>query len=279
MKSRVPRRKGGRRNAKKALKKRVSNMNANSFSTRAVWNAGLTLTAGNVGTPVLNYVYGSGSALQGVWSVQQTREYAVYSKLFDQFRVTGVTLRYIPRANVQSINEAVAQNQANLNAYNNTIYSSYDVDSAIPSSLQPIQTMRSTRKHSFMKKWSRSFRYTYKDNTWLDTDLDYSGTKLSNFLAKGLYANFGFYGENLAVSPANSPPTIAQLEVIYHIVFRGQRLVNVSQDESGNIVLGTPEPDMKPLSEFTLLSGLKSNDDINECDLPPEPESLGDKVV
>jgi len=260
--------KGMRKGRKMLRKKAISNMNANTFSTACRWNAGTIAMTGT--GPVANYIYGSGSALSGVWSVKQTREFAVYSKIFDQYRVTGVTLRYYPRGNVESISEANVQNASAGFPSSQYIFSSFDIDSPLPSNINAIQTLRSTRKHNLLKSWTRSFRYTYKDNSWLDTDLSYdTSPPVSNWVAKGLYGNFGFYAENVPYAPGSGSPVVAQVEVIYHVVFRGQRLVNVSQTEDGNITIGNPEPDMKPQSDFVVQSGLKPVDDVNECDLEP----------
>lgn len=256
-----------RRGRKMALKRAITNKNQNTFSTACRWEAGVSAISGS--GPVQNYVYGSGSALAGAYSLASTREYQVYSKIFDQFRVTGVTLKYIPRANVQSVSEVNVQSASSGFPTTQVIYSSWDEDGAIPSSVGAIQTMRSTRKHSLLRTWKRSFRYTYKDNSWLDTDTQYDVTPaLSNWKSKGLYGNFGFYGENVPFSPgAVGSPVVAQMEVIYHVVFRGQRLINVSLDESGQILLGNPEPEMKEQSGFEVHTVLKPLSDTNECDL------------
>lgn len=262
----MPRRRFQRRR-KFGLKKALTNMNQNSFSTACRWEAGIGIVPGE--GSVSNYVYFSSSALQGVCAVKNTREFAVYSKLFDQFRITGVSLKFIPRASVQSVSEVNAQIVATPSIPSTQIaYSSWDQDSAIPSSVAAIQTMRSTRKHDMLKTWKRSFRYTYKDNSWLDTGLTYDVVPgVSNWVSKGLYGNFGFYGENLPFVPGDGAPIIGQVEIIYHVVFRGQRLVNVSETEDGLVTLGNPEPTMKPLSTLDVQTKLKDVADDNECDL------------
>lgn len=236
----------------------VANTNSNSFKTACKWNAVQTVSSG---VTVDNYIYFDTSALVGVANVATTREYSVYSKLFDQFRITGVTMKIVPRATTADV---VLQASSPVDASNQFVYSAFDVDSSIPSNIQAIQTMRSVRKHSTLKPIVRTFKYKYGDNSWLDTATDYtSGLPLSNWLSKGLYAHFGIYGENLYVNAATPWATI---EIIYHVVFRGQRLVNVSQTEDGLITLGNPEATMKEISPITSLSGLKPVADENELD-------------
>lgn len=262
MKKTAPRRQYRRKGAKARIARAVKNVNANTFKTTCRWNADVGVTSG---VTVSNYVYFDASALQGYARIGLTREYAIYSKLFDQFRVTGVTMRVVPRSNTQDLIIASTTPVTENGSY---VFSAFDVDSVIPSNLNAIQTMRSARKHSILKPFTRVFRYKYGDSSWLDTATDYSsGTPLSNWLAKGLYAHFGFYSENLNL---RTDQPWATVEIQWHIVFRGQRLVNVSQDESGQIVLGNPEAEMKPLTEVSVLSGLKDIADSNELDdVPP----------
>lgn len=258
MKKTAPRRQYRRKAGKARVGRAIANKNSNTFKTTCKWNATSTLTGG---VTVDNYVYIDACALQGVASVPQTREYSVYSKLFDQYRVTGVTLKVVPRATTSDV---VLEASTPVDASNQFVYSAFDIDSPIPSSILAIQTMRSCRKHSTLKPIVRTFKYKYGDNSWLDTATDYgSGAPVSNWLSKGLYAHFGLYGENMY---ANTSTPWATIEILYHVVFRGQRLVNVSQDESGQIVLGNPEAEMKVPSSLTVLSGLKPLADSNELD-------------
>lgn len=262
---RVPR--APRRFQKTRLAKSVANTNSNTFKTTCKWNATSTLTSG---ITVGNYVYIDSCALQGVAAVAQTREFSVYSKLFDQYRVTGVTMRIVPRASTSDVTLSAS---TPVDESNQFVYSAFDVDSPIPSSILAIQTMRSCRKHSTLKPIVRTFKYKYGDNSWLDTATDYSsGTPVSNWLSKGLYAHFGIYGENVY---ANMSTPWATIELLYHVVFRGQRLVNVSQDEAGQVLLGNPEAEMKPPSSLTILTGFKPLADSNELDdVPPVVDEL-----
>lgn len=259
MRRRVP-----RRAPKMALKRAITNKNQNTFSTSARWNASIQMTAGPGVSGPSTFLYFTTSALDGVAQLAFTREHVVYSKLFDQYRVTGVTMRFIPSVNMTTLSTSAVTSQG-------FIYSSWDQDNAIPSSLQPIQTLRSTRKHDFRRKIARSFRYTYKDNSWLDTDTDYGSTRLSNWISKGLYGNFGLYAENL---PYAATDLAGSIEIVYHVVYRGQRIVNVSQTEEGLVTLGNPEADVKPVSTLIVHSGLKDLADDNELDdVVPAPPS------
>lgn len=258
----IRRRRVPRKGRKMALKRAVTNKNGNTFSTAARWNAVIASTPGPGSPGPESYVYFSASALQGTSAIKYTREHAVYSKLFDQFRITGVTMRFIPKVSMTTLTDefTTTANQV-------TMFSAWDQDGPLPSASAPIQTMRSCRKHDFRRKFSRTFRYTYKDNSWLDTGSDYESTQVSNWVSKGLYGNYGFYGENLPIDPG-SPDNgvIGTIEVLYHVVYRGQRLVNISETEDGLIQLGNPDAPVKPQSALTVLSGFKPIDDDNELD-------------
>lgn len=266
------RRRRARKGRKMALKRAITNKNQNTFSTACRWNASIQVTPGPGGSGPQTFLYFTTSALDGVAQLAYTREHVVYSKLFDQYRITGVTMRFIPQFTQTML---VDQASVPTGLIGNFIYSSWDQDNAIPSSLQPIQTLRSTRKHDFRRKIARSFRYTYKDNSWLDTDTDYNSTRLSNWISKGLYGNFGVYAENLPYDPADPTNGVAgSIEVVYHVVYRGQRIVNVSQTEGGLVTLGNPEADVKPVSTLIVHSGLKDPADDNELDdVVPAPPS------
>lgn len=262
IRKRMPRRRFRKGARKMALKRAITNKNQNTFSTACKWNAGITITPGPGGSGPTNYLYFTSSALTGTASLQYTREHVLFSKIYDQYRVTGVTMKFIPAFNVANIADALEFGQES-----QVLYSSWDMDSALPSSSAAIQTLRSTRKHNIRRPFKRTFRYTYKDNSWLDTGSTYDvAPPVSNWVSKGLYGNFGFYGENLPY-PTTEAITVGQIEVIYHVVYRGQRLVNVSQDESGQILLGNPEPTMKPTSDLVVTTTLKPLADDNECDL------------
>lgn len=256
-KRRFQKKRGGRKSVagKRRAGKVRANYNNSQLKMDGKINGSLFVTQG---VTVTNYSYFDVCALTGNTSALLTREYQVYSKLFDQFRITGVTLNIKPRMNVQTLTDSYVPHPGD----SQTVFSAFDVDSPIPSNLAAIQTMKSARKHSILKQFTRTFKYKYNDNSWLDTSGNYS-TVLSNWLSKGLYAHFGLYGENMLFS-SNTP--WCEFQLIYHFVFRGPKAMNVSKDDLGNIILGEPEPEMKPLSSIELTTVLKPISDDNEAD-------------
>lgn len=252
----------GKRSAGKARAK----YNNNTFSTTCRWVADLYATTG---VTVDNYVSFDMTPLSGASAVYNTRDYTVWSKVFDQYRITSATVTFTSRANVFDIGSLASETVPYSEASTNYLFSAFDRDSAVPTNLQAIQTLRSCSKHNILKTFTRSYRFKYPNNTWIDTD---SSTPKEIWKACGLEAHYGIYGENLPFPSAfllQSNP-IGSIQVVYHVVFRGQRLVNVGLDKENNqVVLGTPEPDMKVPSNVTVRSGMQNITTTpldNECD-------------
>lgn len=248
-KSKQPRR---QRNRKMKLMKgaRLANYNAQGYKTTATWVADIKSTPNGL----TNYVYFDACALEGVANVMKTNQHLLFRKIFDQYRVTGVTMKFIPR--VTTLTQEALVDPAITPGYQGEVFSCFDIDSPIPSNLVGIQAHRSTRRHKITSKITRSFRYRYPNGMWLDSSTDYQSATLTNVKQQGLYAHFGLYAEQWPVDSANEVPLpVGRVEITYHIVYRGQAVTNLGIDETkGAVVITENEQPQKTPSDVVVWS-------------------------
>lgn len=251
---------GGRRKRmgnpfKKTSKKQItkSNYNANTYKTTCHWIADV---APKQGLLLTNYLYFDACAHGTAAAIEKTAEHTLYRKIFDQYRITGVKMTWKPKVNVASASEVAG---GALNDFQGVVYSSYDVDSEIPSSIINLQTRRSTRQHRIFKAFSRTFKYKYPNGMWLDTNVDYT-TNPSTPRELGWLAHFGIYGEDLPeLSGAITDKALGTVEITYSVVYRGQTITNAGYDADKDIVvLGNNEVPSKAQSDIVPHSGYQS---------------------
>lgn len=245
----------GKRNYRKklAIGRAIANYNADTFKTTSTWIADVKTVSTDGG--LTNYLYFDACALTGFASLANSQQFFLYKKIFDQYRVTGVTMSWKPKITQLTGLDTTTVPELTPN-FDNIIWSAFDQDSPVPSSEKNIQVNRSCRRHKFTSAFKRSFRYKYPNGTWLDTSTNYQADAQGNvnpaIKMTGLYAHYGFYAQNIPAPMGAAPVNVGQVQITYHLVFRGQSFNNVGYDpEVDVVVIGANEPPMRPLSDVT----------------------------
>jgi len=194
----------------------------------------------------------SGLAFTGQW--------AVWSKLFDQYRVNAMTVRLTPRMNRP---EATAITLANDATTPTVLYDVgrgyYAIDRDGPvntNSPKDMQAYAESGVFDVFKPFVRTVTYPMRvKGAWLDCQTATNPNSGSADFWKdiGLGKSLGIYMDNL---PENAAATLltrpwCRCEIDYEIQFRGPRIQGVLQqvDEDGNptgVITITARPDVPP---------------------------------
>lgn len=247
--------------ARKARGLALANYNAAQFHTKATWVADVRATP--IVDSLNNYVLFDNCAFGTASGIDKTNQHVLFKKIYDQFRIKAVKMKFYPRFNVSTVGDAAAadaQTQLTQPQYTAEMWTVYDRDSKIPSNLIDIQAHPSARRHRIGRTLTRSFKYRYPNGNWIDTNQDYNTTPPNLFLKEqGLYAHQGFYAQNYPAIMDESLPVVGRVEITYYVVYRGLVLTNIGIDaEKDIVVLSSNEVAQKDPSDVVPYTGVQS---------------------
>lgn len=256
----MPRRPAYRRKprAKKAARK-----GKKSNNTKAQVNAQFKLfqnfttipsstgTAGNVGYSLFSPMNGTAC------SVNQSNEFLIQSKMYDEFCVRSLKVTYLPGTNINNLVTGVG------NGTTVDLHSWVDRDGGTPvnsasNSPQQIQAYDSAKRGNIMRKHVR--RVTCKP-FWVDCNQNVlmSPYQLTAPYAQaGLLQLVGFYTEKIPITAAT---TLGTFVIEWNVSFRGKKSMNLTYDPISDSIIMTPLSSYPalphgnpPLSEKDVLS-------------------------
>lgn len=223
--------------SKRKFKSGRSSSNSDTFSTTISGTLALTPSQG-AGTN--NYLYGLVSMLNnatGVLNLTTSKEFLMWRNLYDQFRVTLMKVKLIPKGNVVDLVNANLQQESgvlgNVTYGNGRYYTAIDRDSGIPSDVDAIMRYSSHREHKVTSPATRFYYVKYPTGVWLDAQ-----TSTTNELraSLGLFGTVGWYAENLpeATSTLRNTPNFS-LEVSWDVTFKGKAIPKLTALGSGGV--------------------------------------------
>jgi len=179
--------------------------------------------------------------------LSNVQDFQVHLKLYDEFRLTGFTIRYRPTYNMDSI----ALLQLNSTVWDTNIYTWVDRDgsyitSAATNVPDKIQSYDSCKMFDYKKAWSRHVKVAPR-NGWLDTRLGISTGGIDNnltantlFKQQGYVQSLGIYAQNIpteAVSATGNFCNLGMFQIDWHVQFRGKIPQNVTLNNDGSLTL------------------------------------------
>lgn len=195
------------------------------------------------GLTVSNYVYGFWSPAASYLTPAQSNplfnstEFNLYRNLYDQFRVSSITLKLIPRATqTESTQLAIQTETAAITQGKGVYYSVEDRDGMAPSSLQSLKKYSSVKVHKFTARLSRTYPVKYAPNQWFDCQ-DPAGLQ-EVVRSVGLNGGITVYGESFPeVKNQIVNSTWADSEITYNLVFRGKAMVQLTTQPNGDVLV------------------------------------------
>lgn len=280
---------------KGVAKKKALNTKINARLTCAT-NSQMKIA--NAASPLTNYtltyVTVLGDIVGSYGGYQQfsfNQDYQSQSALYDEFCITGFTVKYNPVVNqVNLYDQQSLQTQDAQTKTTPLIHTWFDRDGTPLTNItgqslcNKLGQFDSYRKYDCRKAWSRTV--TFSRRVWLDTS--FGGRPLSSGYdtvlqtEAGLLGILGIYGENLpwGTIPATSPPTYenyCNLEVKWHFLFRGKKALGITVDENG-VVTMVPEtlyapiiPTMFPETPASVDLGIRASYDASGNSIPVLP--------
>lgn len=221
------RRQGGRR--RRAGKARESNTDSHKYtvSLSGSWTPQQGITVSN-----FLYTYWSPSPATLTYQsnpIANSPEFALYCNMYDQFKVTGMRVKLIPRVKtLESAALATAEGAGTITMGKGVIYSVEDRDGIAPSNIASLKRYASCRTHSIYKTISRTYWIDRTKSMWLDCQ----GLTLLPDIQKAVGYNGGLtvYGESLPeVKNTLFNEPWYDVEVQYFCVFRGKASVKITQ--------------------------------------------------
>lgn len=193
------------------------------------------------GLTVNNYMYavlsGPYSVYSGATYLYNTKEWAIYSKLFDRWRLAGVKARFVPLGNMVDFQwGAVNQGDGVIAPSTHRLHSVVDQDGPAPDDISILRTYASYRSSKMYKTLTRKLGYKYAKNQWFDTSAPPTETNESK--ESSFSKAITVYGENFPESNGtviNVP--MYRLEIEYYLVFQGLSIGSISKTTEGHIVL------------------------------------------
>lgn len=181
------------------------------------------LTPGQ-GVLVSNYIRSFVSpqpgATSGTLSWSTNPECRLFRSMYDRFRINSISIRIVPRANVQL---SIGVGGSSQNNSQGMYYVGFDRDSVGPSSVIQMKRLKSTKAYSQLKGCRHTYSIKYPKGVTWDTLADYdspeSGTR-NMMQSLGIYGGITIYGENF---PENADRilnnTWADMELSYNMTF------------------------------------------------------------
>lgn len=183
------------------------------------------LTPGQ-GVSVSNYIRSFVSlapgATAGTLSWSTNPEVRMFRSMYDRFRINSVSIKIIPRANVQL---AIGVGGSSQNNSQGVYYVAMDRDSAVGGAVNQIRRLKSCKVKSQLKGYKGTYKIKYPKGVTWDTlsDMD-NGTLrpgiIDQMTALGIYGGITIYGENF---PENADRLLnniwADMELSYNMTF------------------------------------------------------------
>lgn len=171
---------------------------------------------------------------------------------FDEVKITGFTVKCKPVVTMVGIYDQNSMGQQTQT--DSIIHTWVDRDSStLTGSSQNVVTKvkqyDSYKGFNCFKPWSRRVRV---EGLWMDTSaavtVATSSAQGSVLQAtKGMLTTIGIYGQNLPFPAVAQQESWAQVEIIWHVQFRGKRPVNLSLDPATGALTVLPEEKFAPL--------------------------------
>lgn len=217
-----------------------------------------SIVAGVAGSSIPSagyYAYAAVSAINTDYlSVTQLTEHQLHAKMYDEYCVKSVSVKYVP---------SITAGQDGMPMQVNPImYSWIDWDGKTPIStsfdaIEKLNAYDSCRKTSIYKSVTRSFRP--KKTHYLDSNHTYSPAAEATRM-DGLDAVIGFYGQNLPVN-AGTNLQIGTFEITYDVAYRGKKPTAFTIDANGSVTVY--EAEAYPPLATTVVSTLASVNDVD----------------
>jgi len=233
---RLPRR---YRKAKKAKRARKGKVSANtkvdlSVAYRSVVN--MRVQPMGDGSSGLFYSYYQFSPQNAnSTNVANHPEFAAQSKLYDEFKVSSVTVSFKPFMTVQSYVNT-------LKPTDNQMYLAVDRDggtilTAATNTVQALQAYDSVKAHAITKPWKRTLKLK---SWWCDCtvpNLIPGGGASQPWINSGAIQTLHVYVENLFIT--NMSP-VGEITYTYNVQFRGKKPVSFTYEPNSGSVVITP---------------------------------------
>jgi len=181
------------------------------------------------------------------YNITQSAEFLAQRNMYDEFKVTSMTVQYKPYATVAFPNNGTA-------ILTNQCYTCIDRDGQVPVSTSmsvPLKILAydSAKTHILQKAWSRTMKVK---GWWCDTGIPTSnpGTQSGNaqpWVNAGAVQTLTHYGENL---PFGAGSVLGQYTVIFRVEFRGKKPVSFSYHSASGSVILTPFTSFSVLPPF-----------------------------
>ena len=188
-----------------------------------------------------------------------TPEWALYRQMYDQCRVSSVTMKLIPRASMTEQSNLITLNDTSyLTAGKNVYYTVEDRDGYAPGSIPVLKKYASVKVHRNDKVMSRTYRVKYDGpNSWFDCQNPSDLPEVQQAL--GLFGGMTVYGESFIERSGQILNSVwADLELTYQVSFRGKALVSIAVTEDGAVTLS-----QTPVGTLEAIQIFKGNDEID----------------
>ena len=178
------------------------------------------------------------------FNVAQSQEFAVNSKLYDEFQVNSVTVKYRPTiTDVPASLLTASTTPLSYTFVDHDGYAPLTLATGIPSK---ILTYDSCRVSRIDKGWTRTLRVN--KSWWQDTGFPVINPGAQNGAAQpyqnaGCVQVLGFYAERL---PYPVSTNIGGIEITFKVRFRGKKPTSLSYDPASGTVMITPLSSMGP---------------------------------
>lgn len=243
---------------KKAVRRaRVRKANNQKVDARFDYKVQGTLSIGT-GTLVSTYVLALVSPLGGQASglgypnLYSNPEFVLQRYNFDEVKVTGFTVKFKPVVSMVGIYD---QNSMGQQTQTDSILHTWvdrDSNTLTASSQNVVAKVKmydSYKGFNCFKPWSRKVRV---EGLWMDTSSGVFGQTSSGIgtalqASKGMLTTLGIYGQNLPFPAVAQSESYGQVEIIWHVCFRGKRPASLSLDPITGALTVLPEENFAPL--------------------------------
>jgi len=170
-------------------------------------------------------------------------EFTLFRNMYDQFRVTGLRLKLIPRIKTAEAGALVTgEGSGDLTYGRGVAYTVEDRDGIAPLSIPSLKRYASVKTHSIFKTISRSYSVNYrKANLWFDCQDPAGIHDVARSL--GVAGGITVYAESFP-EPKNTiiNDPWYDIEVSYYVTFKGRAMPSLKVDDNGTVSVGASFP-------------------------------------
>jgi len=233
--------------------RRAGKSNKDTFTTKCVTESTMIPVQG---ISASNYIYTTvplfaQASTIGFW---QNAKFQLYRKLYDQYRVTSVKIRVMPKGNV--LDQYHAQADSLNNSGDGLIHTVIDREGPTSMNIQQMTRYPSYKKYSVLKPFTRTYSIKYPAETWYQSREQYPDSLALTTQIGGIGGIY-IYAENVLEDAAevfNEPWGTIICE--YNVVWRGGMTSVFGYDPEADTVTLVP-PTATTLPVPSQLSGLK----------------------